>query len=100
MTSLGAQPEAKTALDLVPFRLITGAAKTAALGKVMQASAIFEMRLSQPASLQVLRESKHELVGDSIGRADNEKTRMTLEALKPALDKWVALVVDQVSPKS
>ena len=99
LTGLGAQPEGKTALDLVPLRLITGTAKNAALGKVMEAAAVFEMRLSQPASSKILRESKHELVGDSIGRADNEKTRMSLDALKPALDKWVALVVDQVAPK-
>ena len=99
LTGLGAQPEGKTALDLVPLRLITGTAKNAAMGKVMEAGAIFEMRLSQPAPSKILRESKHELVGDSIGRADNEKTRMSLEALKPALDKWVALVVEQVAPK-
>ena len=68
-------------------------------GKVMQATAILEMRLSQSASSEILRESKHELLGESIGRADNEKTRMSLDALKPALDKWVALVVDQVAPK-
>lgn len=99
LTALGAQPESKTVLDLVPLRLITGTAKNAAMGKVMEAGAVFEMRLSQPAPSKILRESKHELVGDSIGRADNEKTRMSLEALKPALDKWVALVVEQVAPK-
>jgi hypothetical protein len=99
LTALGAQPEGKTVLDLVPLRLVTGTAKNAALGKVLEAGAVFEMRLSQPASAKVLRESKHELVGDSIGRADNEKTRMSIEALKPALDKWVALVVEQVAPK-
>ena len=99
LTALGAQPESKTVLDLVPLRLITGTAKNAAMGKVMEAGAVFEMRLSQPARSKILRESKHELVGDSIGRADNEKTRMSLEALKPALDKWVALVVEQVAPK-
>jgi hypothetical protein len=99
LTALSAQPEGKTVLDLVPVRLVTGAAKNAAMGKVMQATAILEMRLSQSASSEILRESKHELLGDSIGRADNEKTRMSLDALKPALDKWVALVVDQVAPK-
>ena len=99
LTALGAQPEGKTALDLVPLRLITGVAKTAAMGKALEAAAVFEMRLSQSATSSILRESKHELVGDGIGRADSEKTRMSLEALKPALDKWVALVVDQVAPK-
>lgn len=99
LTALGAQPEGKTALDLVPLRLLTGAAKTVALGKVLEAAAVIEMRLSQATSSKILRESKHELVGDSIGRADSEKTRMSLDALKPALDKWVALVVDQVAPK-
>ena len=99
LTALGAQPEGKTALDLVPLRLITGVAKTAAMGKALEAAAVMEMRLSQSASSNILRESKHELVGDGIGRADNEKTRMSLDALKPALDKWVALVVDQVAPK-
>ena len=66
---------------------------------VLEAAAVMEMRLSQSATSNILRESKHELVGDGIGRADNEKTRMSLDALKPALDKWVALVVDQVAPK-
>ncbi len=99
LTALGAQPEGKTALDLVPLRLITGVAKTAAMGKALEAAAVMEMRLSQSATSNILRESKHELVGDGIGRADNEKTRMSLDALKPALDKWVALVVDQVAPK-
>ena len=99
LTGLSAQPEGKTVLDLVPVRLVTGAAKNAAMGKVMQATAVLEMRLSQSASSSILRESKHEVLGDSIGRADNEKTRMSLDALKPALDKWVALVVDQVAPK-
>ncbi len=99
LTALAAQPEGKTVLDLVPLRLVTGTAKNAALGKVMQATAVVEMRLSQPSSSMILRESKHELLGDSIGRADSEKTRMSLDALKPALDKWVALVVDQVAPK-
>lgn len=99
LTALGAQPEGKTALDLVPLRLITGVAKTAAMGKALEAAAVLEMRLSQAATSSILRESKHELVGDGIGRADSEKTRMSLEALKPALDKWVALVVDQVAPK-
>lgn len=99
LTALGAQAEGKTALDLVPLRLITGTAKNAALGKVLEAAAVLEMRLSHSASSKILRESKHDLVGDSIGRADNDKTRMSLDALKPALDKWVALVVDQVAPK-
>ena len=99
LTALGAQPEGKTALDLVPLRLITGVAKTAAMGKALEAAAVLEMRLSQTATSHILRESKHELVGDGIGRADKEKTRMSLEALKPALDKWVALAVDQVAPK-
>lgn len=99
LTALGAQPEGKTALDLVPLRLITGVAKTAAIGKALEAAAVMEMRLSESATSNILRESKHELVGDGIGRADNEKTRMNLDALKPALDKWVALVVDQVAPK-
>ncbi len=99
LTALGAQPEGKTALDLVPLRLITGVAKTAAMGRALEAAAVLEMRLSQAATSSILRESKHELVGDGIGRADSEKTRMSLEALKPALDKWVALVVDQVAPK-
>jgi len=99
LTALGAQPEGKTALDLVPLRLITGVAKTAAMGKALEAAAVMEMRLSQSATSNILHESKHELVGDGIGRADNEKTRMSLDALKPALDKWVALVVDQVAPK-
>ena len=99
LTALGAQPEGKTALDLVPLRLITGVAKTAAMGKALEAAAVMEMRLSESATSNILRESKHELVGDGIGRADNEKTRMNLDALKPALDKWVALVVDQVAPK-
>ncbi len=99
LTALGAQPEGKTALDLVPLRLVTGVAKTAAMGKVLEAVAVMEMRLSQSATSHILRESKHELIGDSIGRADSEKTRMSLVALKPALDKWVALVVDQVAPK-
>ncbi len=99
LTALGAQPEGKTALDLVPLRLVTGVAKTAAMGKALEAAAVMEMRLSQAATSNILRESKHDLVGDGIGRADNEKTRMSLDALKPALDKWVALVVDQVAPK-
>lgn len=99
LTALGAQPEGKTALDLVPLRLITGVAKTAAMGRALEAAAVLEVRLSQTATSHILRESKHELVGDGIGRADKEKTRMSLEALKPALDKWVALVVDQVAPK-
>jgi hypothetical protein len=99
LTALGAQPEGKTALDLVPLRLITGVAKTAAMGKALEAAAVLEMRLSQAATSSILRESKHELVGDGIGRADKENTRMSLDALKPALDKWVGLVVDQVAPK-
>ncbi len=99
LTALSAQPEGKSVLGMVPQRLVTGAAMDAALGKVMQATAIFEMRLSQPASSTILRESKHELLGDSIGRSGNEKTHMSLDKLKPALDKWVSLVVDQIAPK-
>ncbi|HEY7775167.1 MAG TPA: DUF3313 family protein, partial [Kineobactrum sp.] len=100
LTAMGPETEGKTPLDLVPFRLITGTAKNVAMGKVLEATAVFEMRVSQVGSSKILRESIHHLVGDSIGRNDNEETRMSLDALKPALDKWVALVVDQVAPKS
>ena len=98
LTALAAHPAGKTALDLVPVRLITGAAKTAVKGKDMDATATIEMRLSQSAPETILRESRHELVGDSIGRSKSEETHMSLDALKPALDKWVALVVDQIAP--
>lgn len=100
LTALGPEAEGKTPLDLVPFRLITGTAKNVALGKVLEATAVFEMRVTQVGSAKILRESIHHLVGDSIGRDDNEDTHMSLDALKPALDKWVSLVVDQVAPKS
>ena len=98
LTAFSAQPAGKTALDLVPLRLITGAAKTAVKGKDMDATATIEMRLSQSPPETILRESRHELVGDSIGRSKSEDTHMTLEALKPALDKWVTLVVNQIAP--
>ncbi|MSR09240.1 MAG: DUF3313 family protein [Gammaproteobacteria bacterium] len=98
LTAFAAQPAGKTALDLVPVRLITGAAKTAVKGKDMDATASIEMRLSQAAPATILRESMHELVGDSIGRSKSEDTHMTLEALKPALDRWVALMVNQIAP--
>ncbi len=99
LTALAAEAAGKTALDLVPVRLITGAAKTAIKGKDMDATATIEMRLSQSTPATILRESVHELVGDSIGRAKSEDTHMSLDALKPAIDKWVALVVDQIAPK-
>ena len=98
LTAFSAQPAGKTALDLVPLRLITGAAKTAVKGKDMDATATIEMRLSQSPPETILRESRHELVGDSSGRSKSEDTHMTLEALKPALDKWVTLVVNQIAP--
>lgn len=100
LTALGAQVEGKTPLDLVPLRLVTGAVKNVAMGKMLDATALFEMRVSRADSGEILRESLHALVGEAIGRDDSENTHMTLEALKPAIDKWVALVVKQVAAKS
>ncbi|MFU8764350.1 MAG: DUF3313 family protein, partial [Haliea sp.] len=99
LTALGSKVEGKTPLDLVPMRMVTGRVKDATMGKAMDATAVLEMRVTQGGSGQVLRESLHPLVGDGIGRDDNEDTRITLDALKPALDKWVVLVVEQLAPK-
>lgn len=99
LTALGSKVEGKTPLDLVPMRLVTGIAKNVAMGKAMDATAVLEMRVTQAESGQVLRESLHQLVGDGIGRSEDEDTQVTLDALKPALDKWVALVVKQLAPK-
>jgi hypothetical protein len=99
LTALGPKVEGKTPLDLVPFRLVTGTVKNVAMGKALDATAVLEMRVTQAESGEVLRESLHELVGEGIGRDEDEDTEVTLDALKPALDKWVALVVKQLAPK-
>ena len=57
----------------------------------------FNKLLPSFEALEVV-EAEDNLVGDSIGRSKSEDTHMTLEALKPALDKWVALMVNQIAP--
>ncbi|MBA2723511.1 MAG: DUF3313 domain-containing protein [Methylibium sp.] len=99
LTGMAAQPEGKTALDLVPLRLITAPIKNMAWGKALEAAATLELRVVDARSAKVLREALYQVAGEGIGRADSGTTRVTLDSLKPALDSWVAGVADQVAPR-
>jgi len=99
LTAVTAQPEGKTIVDLVPFRLVTGQVKNAAMGKMMEAGARMELRLSDAKTSKPLREMMHELAGKEVGREPEPKSRVTAETLKEALDTWVSAAVDQIAPK-
>jgi hypothetical protein len=99
LTAVTAQPEGKTIVDLVPFRLVTGQVKNAAMGKMMEAGARMELRVSDPKSSKPLREMLHEIAGKEVGREAEPKSRVTAESLKEAVDTWVTAAVDQIAPK-
>ena len=99
LTGLAAQPEGKTALDLVPLRLITGPVKDAALGKSLEVAATFEIRLSAPGAARPWREAAYPLKSKPIGRANNSKTHITADALKPAIERWSTALAEQLAAK-
>jgi hypothetical protein len=99
VTGVALQPEGKTALDLIPLRLITGPIKDAALGKSLEAAATFELRLSAAGAARPWRESLYQLKGKAIGRGDDAKTRISANALKPAIERWAAALADQIAEK-
>jgi len=96
LTGVGMQPEGKTALDLVPLRLVTGPIKDAALGKALEAVATFELRLSAAGAARPWREALYSIRGKSIGRADDARTQITAESLKPAIDRWASALAEQI----
>ncbi len=100
LTTVAAQPAGKTALDLVPLRLITGPIKNAMMGKALEAVVTIEMQLRDAKSNAVLRETLHHVSGKGIGRSESKDTVMSFEALKPALDRWLDSAVDLIAPKS
>jgi len=97
LTGIAAQPEGKTALDLIPLRLITGPIKDAAFGKSLEASATFEIRLSTAGADRPWRESLYPLKGKAIGRAGDTKTHISADALKPAIDRWASELAEQIA---
>ena len=99
LTAVTAQPEGKTLIDLVPFRLVTGQVKNAAMGKMMEAGARMELRVSDAKTSKPLREMLHELAGKEVGREADPKSRVTADSLKEAVDAWVTAAVDQIAPK-
>jgi hypothetical protein len=99
LTALGAQPEGKTLIDLVPLRLVTGQVKNAAMGKMMEAGARMELRLSDAKTSKPLREMLHELAGKAVGREAEPASRVTADSLKEAIESWAAASVDLLVPK-
>jgi hypothetical protein len=99
VTQIQAVEEGRTLLDLVPLRMITGRLKTAAKGAALEASARFELRLTDTATQQVIYESVHLRAGKGIGRAEDPKTRITSESLKPAVDAWASSAADELALK-
>ena len=99
LTNVGVQPEGKTAIDLIPMRLITGTVKDSALGKSLEATAMFETRLIAAGVARPWRESIYVIESKPIGRAADAKMRITANALKPAIDKWAAALADQITAK-
>lgn len=99
LTSVAMQPEGKTALDLIPLRLITGPLKDAALGKVLEAAATFEVRVSTAGAERPWREALYPIKGKTIGRADDAKTHITAEALTSAIDRWANALAEQIAAR-
>lgn len=97
LTAVIAQPEGKTALDLVPLRLVTGPIKDKALGKTLEAAATLELRLTVAGAARPWRESLYQISGKSIGRADDPRTRISVDALVPAIDRWAASLGEQIA---
>jgi len=99
LTNVAAHQEGKTVVDLVPMRLVTGTLKDAALGKSLEATATFEIRLNSPGIDQPWHEALHVVKGKTIGRADNAKTHVTFESLAAAIDRWASELSDQITSK-
>jgi hypothetical protein len=99
LTGVAMQPEGKTALDLIPLRLVTGSLKDAALGKSLEATATFELRIGAARADRPWREALYPLKGKSVGRADDVRTHVTAESLIPAIDRWVSALADQIAAR-
>lgn len=96
LTDVSTQAEGKTALDLVPLRLITNLAKTAASGKAMEAVARMEFRLLDSKTQKIRYESVHRQTGKSLGRAEKSRTPLDFSALKPAIDAWANNILEEI----
>lgn len=96
LTDVSAQVEGKTALDLVPLRLITNLAKTASSGKAMEAVARMEFRLMDSKTQKIRYESVHRQTGKSLGRPEKSRTPLDFSALKPAIDAWASNIVEEI----
>ncbi|MFM8356012.1 MAG: DUF3313 family protein [Gammaproteobacteria bacterium] len=99
LTQIGAEEKGRSLVDLVPVRLVTGTVKNAVQGKELTAFATFESRVIDATTGAVLRERIDHIVGDEIGRSGDADTRLSAEAVIPAIDEWVKRIVKATAPE-
>ena len=96
LTDVSVQAEGKTALDLVPLRLIANLAKTASSGKAMEAVARLEFRLMDSKTQKIRYASVHLQPGKSVGRAEKSRAPIDFSSLKPAIDAWANSALEEI----
>jgi hypothetical protein len=89
ITAVSAQEEALEAYQYIPIALIVTAAKRSATGTPQDARIFTEVEILDSVSGARLAVAVREGTGDQLKKAQTGDLQVTLDSLKPVLDKWI-----------